>query len=70
MLDDIHPQSQLLARIDKFEADGVGEDSDELFLGYSRRPTTYTRFQINVALPTDISEFDKYRILLSGQLKF
>jgi hypothetical protein len=65
----LSPHSQLVTRVDKFYGDGLGEDSDERLVGYSRRPTAYTRFQVNIALPTDIAEFEKYRILLSGQLK-
>jgi hypothetical protein len=67
----LSPKTQVLARLDGFDADIIGLDrSDLLVLGFNVWPTAVTEFQINYLVDTRDTAIDHHQLLVNFQFGF
>ncbi len=62
--------SQILIRLDAFDADDLQSDSHLIVLGYNYWSSRVTKLQINYVIPTDDHVIRNSKILLQTQLGF
>lgn len=62
------PTLQVLARWERFEADGLGADENLLLLGWQFRPNDAVRFRLHYALPLSSDPLGRQRIVGGAQL--
>ncbi len=66
----LNPKTQVLARLDSFDPDGLQDDSHLIVLGLNHWPTQATEVQVNYVIPTEDGGIDHNQILINAQVSF
>jgi hypothetical protein len=67
----ITESNHILLRYDSFESDLLpAADQEKIILGFTRFPTTNTRFRINYLLPVDDTAFSNHGLALNYHISF